>query len=213
MTELEALRLFESSGAIIRGHFVYSSWRHGTIYIDAEALFRDSKLVWKLCRPIAERFRNSAVNSVTGPARGGIVVASRVAEHLSDICRRKVVLIPTIKTLADNFFIRSAFRHQIFNQKVLVVDDVITTAGSAEKVVGIVRALGGNVVGLGALCNRGGDLSRGATNVPDFFALVDIFLQSWSEDQCPSCKRGIPVNPNFGRGGEFFDRERPILFP
>lgn len=207
-TELEALRLFNSCGAILKGHFVYRSRRHGAIYIDAEALFGDTKVISKLCRPIAERFKNSAVNSVTGPANGGVVVASLVAEHLSNFYSRKVALVPTIKMLSNNFLIRSTFRHQIFNQRVLVVEDVLTTAGSAQKVIDLVRAWGGNVVGLGALYNRGGEVPRDAIDVLDFFVLVNTSHQSWSEDECPLCKNGIPINPDFGRGRESLARKQ-----
>lgn len=203
-TELEALKLFNSRGAILKGHFVYCNRRHGIIYVDAEALFGgDSKVISRLCLRIAERFENNAINSVIGPAKGGVVVASWVAEHLSKLCSRKVALVPTNKTLGGDFSIKPDFRRQIFNQRVLVVEDVLTTSGSVRKVIDIVRALGGNVVGLGALYNRGGEVVRRAVDVLDFFVLVDTPHQSWSENECPLCKNGIPVNPDFGRGREF----------
>lgn len=210
--ELENLKIFVSAGAIKKGHFVYSGGRHGTIFVDAKSLFRDSKAISKLCRQIAERFKTSAVDSVTGPANNGVVVASWVAEHLSGLYSRKVVLVPTVKTLDDNFFIRPAFRHQIFNQRVLAVEDVLTSGGSAKKVIDVVRALGGNVVGLGALYNRGGEVSRGAIDVVDFFVSVNIPHQSWSEDECPLCKNRVPVDHNFGRGKEFLARKGTVLY-
>lgn len=209
--ELENLKLFASAGAIKKGHFVYSGGRHGTIFVDAKALFSDSKAISKLCRQIAERFKTSAVNSVTGPANNGVVVASWVAEHLSELCSKKVALVPTVKTLDDNFLIRSASRHKIFNQRVLVVEDILNSGGSAQKVIDVVRALGGNVVGLGALYNRGGEISRGTINVVDFFVSVNVPHQSWSEDECPQCKNRIPVDLNFGRGKEFLVRKGTVL--
>ncbi|TSC91258.1 MAG: orotate phosphoribosyltransferase [Parcubacteria group bacterium Gr01-1014_2] len=210
-TELEALKLFNSCGAIIKGHFVYASGRHGTIYVNTKTLFSDSKAISKLCRPIAERFKNSAVNSVTGPANNGVVVASWVAEHLSNLCLRKVTFVPTVKTLGNDFLIRRIFRNQIFNKRVLVVEDVLTTGGSARKVIDLVLALGGNVVGLGVFYNRGGEISRDGVDVLDFFALVNVPHQSWSESECPLCKNGIPINPDFGRGKEFLARKRSTL--
>ena len=209
--ELENLKVFASAGAIKKGHFVYSSWRHGTIFVDAKALFDDSKAISWLCRQIAERFKSSAVNSVTGPAKGGVVIASRVAECLSSFYSRKVAFVPTEKKAGDNFFIRPAFRRRISNKRVLVVDDVLTTGGSAQKVTDIVRALGGNVVGLGALYNRGEEIPRGAIDVVDFFATVNVSYQSWSENECPLCKNRVPVNLDFGRGKEYLMRRREVV--
>lgn len=208
MTEQEILEIFNSCRAIIRGHFVYSSGRHGVIYVDVKSLFSDFKVISKLCHEIAERFKNSAINSVIGPANNGVVIAGRVAEYLSNICGRRVVLIPTKKAPLGDFFIRSDLRHQIFNKRILVVEDVLTTGGSAQKVIDIVRALGGNVVGLGVLYNRGREVLKDAVDVLDFFALVNIPHQSWSENECPLCKNGIPVNSGFGRGKEFLAGKR-----
>lgn len=207
-TELENLKVFASLAAIKKGHFVYSSGRHGTVFVDAESLFRDSKVISGLCQQIAQRFRNSSVNLVTGPANNGVVVASWVADHLSRLCSRRVALVPTFKTLDNGFSVRPTFRHKIFNQRVLVVEDVLTTGGSAQRVIEVVRALGGNVVGFGALYNRGGEISRGAVDVSDFFVLVNVPHQSWVEEDCPLCKNRVPVNPFFGKGREFSKRKQ-----
>ena len=92
-----------------------------------------------------------------------------------------------------------------------MVDDVLTTGGSAQKVTDIVRALGGNVVGLGALYNRGEEIPRGAIDVVDFFATVNVSYQSWSENECPLCKNRVPVNLDFGRGKEYLMRRREVV--
>ena len=210
-TERENLQLLADSGAIQEGHFVYSSGRHGTIYIDAEKIFGHSKSMSRLCWQIAERFKNSAVNSVTGPAKGGVVVASRVADCLSNFYSRKVAFVPTEKRAGDNFLIRPAFRRQISDKRVLVVDDVLTTGDSVKKVADLVRGRNGNIVGVGVLYNRGGMIAKAAVNILNFFAVLDIPHKSYSEKNCPACKKGIPVNPNFGRGREFLARKRQAI--
>ncbi|MEK7203466.1 MAG: phosphoribosyltransferase family protein [Patescibacteria group bacterium] len=201
-TDRENLQILESCGAIREGHFVYSSGRHGLVYIDIEALIDHSKSMTILCRQLAHRFRDSAVDCVTGPTKGGVVVASRVAAQLSNFCGRKVDFVPTEKTSLDGFFIKHAFRSQISNRKILVVDDVLTTGGSVQQVIDFVRRWDGNVVGIGVLYNRGGESARSAVDVSDFFALLDIPHPSWSESECPACKNGIPISLDFGHGGE-----------
>ncbi|MEK7579927.1 MAG: phosphoribosyltransferase family protein [Patescibacteria group bacterium] len=209
---MDNLRIFASAGTIKKGHFVYKNGRHGTIYVDAKPLFSNPKAISKLCYQIAERFEMSGVNVVTGPAENGNIVAGWVASHLSRFRLRKVDSVPTIKTLDNDFFIRPSFRRQIFSRKVLVVEDVLTTGSSARKVVDVVRSLGGNVVGLGALYNRGGKISMGALGVQDSFVLVNVSHQSWSAVDCPQCKNGIPVDLNLDHGREFMMRKQASVW-
>jgi orotate phosphoribosyltransferase len=214
MTKLEFLELFIAAGAFKKGHFVYSNGRHGLVYINMEVFFDDSEAMSRLCRPIAERFAESSADSITGPARGGLIVASRVRDHLLNIRSRGINLISVFKTSAGDFFSRPSDRNQIFNQRVLVVEDVINTGESVRKVINLVQALGGNVVGVGALYNRGRDISGNVfgdgIRTPDFFALLNKPEPSWNESGCPLCKDMVPVNPNFGRGREFLEKKRMI---
>ena len=93
-------------------------------------------------------------------------------------------------------------------KRVLVVEDILTTGGSARKVVEAVRAIGGNVVGVGVLCNRGGVTAQDLANVPKLEVLVNISLDAWNEADCPLCKQGVPVNPDVGKGREFLARRQ-----
>ena len=93
-------------------------------------------------------------------------------------------------------------------RRVLVVEDVLTTGGSAKKVVELARAAGGKVIGLGVLCNRGGVTPHDVGDVPQLFALTNIPLEVWMEGDCPLCKQGVPVNTDIGKGREFLARQR-----
>ena len=93
-------------------------------------------------------------------------------------------------------------------KKVLVVEDVLTTGGSVKKVVEAVRALEGQVIGVGALCNSGNITANDLGNVPELLALVKISLESWEEKDCPLCQRQVPINTVLGKGQEFLVRQK-----
>ena len=80
---------------------------------------------------------------------------------------------------------------------------MLTTGGSAKKVFEAVRALGGNVVGLAAICNRGGVTEDDIGPLPELYSLTNVDLDSWDADECPLCASGLPVNTTLGKGKEF----------
>jgi len=84
-----------------------------------------------------------------------------------------------------------------------VVEDLTTTGGSIKKVVDVARAAGGEVIGAIAIVNRGGVSKSDVGNPGIFIALVELHLESWDEDACDLCKKGIPVNTDIGHGREF----------
>ena len=102
----------------------------------------------------------------------------------------------------DNFVIKRGYDKLIAGKNILVVEDVLTTGGSVRKVIEAVRALGGNVIGLGVLCNRGGVTAQDVANAL-IFALVNVKMDAWSPVDCPLCAQGVPINTNVGKGREF----------
>jgi orotate phosphoribosyltransferase len=83
-----------------------------------------------------------------------------------------------------------------------VVEDIVTTGGSVRQTVAAVRAGGGEVTRVMALCNRGG-ITAADLGVPAFAALVTLSLDSWEASACPLCRDGVPVNSDVGKGREF----------
>jgi orotate phosphoribosyltransferase len=100
----------------------------------------------------------------------------------------------------DGFVIRRGYDQLGRSKKILVVEDILNTGGSVRKVVDAVRALPADVVGVAALCNRGGVKSKDLGNVPQVFALMDISLEAWEPEDCPLCKKGMPINTQVGKG-------------
>ena len=90
-------------------------------------------------------------------------------------------------------------------KNILVVEDILTTGGSARQVIEAIRKQEGNVIGLSALCNRGSVQSSDVGDVP-LRQLVTVALETFAEDECPFCQQGVPVNTELGKGRAFLAR-------
>src|SRR3990167_9525772 len=158
MNEQEVLQVLGKVGAVIAdSHIVYTSGKHGTAYVNKDAIYPHTAETSSLCRAIAERFADDNVQVVIGPAIGGVILSQWTAHHLTEMNGHEVLGVYAEKSEGgDNFVIKRGYDKLIAGKNVLVVEDVLTTGGSVRKVIEAVRALGGNVIGLGALCDRGG---------------------------------------------------------
>jgi len=198
-----ALSILRSVRAIVTGHFVLTSLLHAKIYINKDAVYMHPMKVYPLCRYIAKQFVDDGIEVVIAPAMGGVILSQWVAYHLSKMTRRDVLAVYAEKDEAiKGFVIKRGYDKAIKGKKVLVVEDVLTTGGSAKKVVELVRAHGGIIVGLAALCNTGGVTSSDVANPPKFFALIDINVETWPEEKCPLCATSVSINTDLGKGKE-----------
>lgn len=179
MEQNEIYEIFKKSGALLEGHFLLTSGRHSNRYMQCAQVLKYPEYTEKLCKVIADDYRDSGVELVVGPAMGGILVAYEVAKQLG---------VPNIfaerengkMTLRRNFAIEKG-------QKVLVVEDVVTTGGSVKEVIDIVKAAGGEVVGAGVLVDRSnGQVDLGVKLVP----VLSMEVVSYAADECPMCKAG-----------------------
>lgn len=209
MKEQQVLELLGKVGAVIKdSHIVYTSGKHGTAYVNKDAVYPHTKETSELCRAIAQQFAEDGVDVVIAPAIGGVILSQWTAHHLSGITGREVFGLYAEKTEnGDGFVIKRGYDKLVAGKNVLVVEDVLTTGGSAKKVVEAVRVLGGNVIGLGVLCNRGGIIPSDVANPPKLFALVNVKLDSWDEANCPLCAQNIPINTDVGKGREFLAKK------
>ena len=209
MTEREALQLlFDAEAVMTDGHFVYTSGKHGSVYVNKDAAYPHTMVTSALCLTIAEQFTEHFVDVVIAPAVGGVILSQWVAFHLSELCGHEVLGVYAEKSEdGDTFVIKRGYDKLITGKRVLVVEDVLTTGGSAKKVVEATRAVGGEVVGLGVLCNRGGIIAKDVADVPKLFALTNVPLLAYDEAGCPLCAGGVPINTDVGKGREFLARQ------
>ena len=211
MMEETALRILRQVGVVITGsHFVYTSGKHGSAYVNKDGVYPYLEQTGDLCYGIAEEFRDDAVETVIGPAMGGIILSQWTAFHLARMTggKRQVFAVYAEKSPdGESFVIKRGYDKFITGKRVLVVEDVLTTGSSAKKVIEAVRAIGGNIVGLGVLCNRGGITPADVAWPLKLTALVDITLETWNEADCPLCQQGVPINVDVGKGREFLARQ------
>jgi len=177
----EVRKIFEKTGAMLNGHFRLTSGRHSDRYFQCALVLQHPEYCGQLCRELAARFAGEDVEAVIGPAMGGILVAYEVARVLgvrSIFAERENGEM----TLRRGFTIRPG-------EKLLVVEDVITTGGSVLEVMDVVRKSGGEVAGVGVLVNRsGGTVDLGVRTE----SLLDVPAVSYKPDDCPLCREGLP---------------------
>ncbi len=210
MNEQEVLQTLGKVGALITdSHIVYTSGKHGTAYINKDAVYPHTKETSDLCQAIAKQFANDNVEAVIAPAIGGVILSQWTAHHLSAITGREVLGVYAEKTENGNaFIIKRGYDKIVAEKNILVVEDVLTTGNSAKQVIEATRALNANIVGLGVLCNRGGIMREDVANPSKLFALVNIKLNTWEEAECPLCAQNAPINTNVGKGREYLARKK-----
>ena len=211
MHQKEALEIFWRTGALLEGHFVLTSGRHSDKYANKDRIYPHTREVARLAWEIAVHFipRQPTIQTVVGPAMGGIILATWTAHHLEQT-REGQNDIPVAAIYAekegDRFVFRRGYDEFVRNRRVLIVEDILTTGGSVKKVAEAVREAGGKVVAVAALCNRG-NLTAEALNVPELYSLLELNFQSWEETACPLCRDGVAVDIKVGKGREFLARQ------
>ncbi len=196
--------LSKRNAVILDQHVVYTSGLHGTTYINKDAIYPDTELTSQLCRQLAEHFLKDRVDCVIAPAVGGVILSQWTAYHLTKLSGKEVLGLYAEKTEdGKSFVIKRGYDILARSKRVLVVEDVLTTGGSVRKVVDAVRKLPAEVIGVGALCNRGQLTRHSLNDVPDLVSLIDLNLETWEAGHCPLCKNGVPINTQVGKGREF----------
>lgn len=194
--EQRTREILEESSAFLKGHFEYTSGKHGDAYINKDAIYPNTTNISELCLYMAEPYRGKGIDTVLGPAMGGVILAQRVAEHLTEMEEHAVHAVYADKT-GDGLEIKRGYDAFVEGRNVLVVEDILNTGGSARKAIEVTKNAGGNVIGLSALVNRGKVTSEDVVNTP-IHSLLEINMDSWEPDNCPFCKSGVPLNTNVG---------------
>ncbi|PIR83724.1 orotate phosphoribosyltransferase [Candidatus Kaiserbacteria bacterium CG10_big_fil_rev_8_21_14_0_10_51_14] len=207
MNEDQVLELLQKVGAFRSGHFVLTSGRHADSYILKDAMYAYTRETSRVCREMAERFKDAGVEAVIGPAVGAALLAQWTAYHMSELTGREVFGVYADKDGQGGFIIKRGYDMVIQGKKTLVVEDLTTTGGSIAKVVEAVRGVGADVVGAIALVNRGEVKKEQVGNPRVFDQLLSVHLESWDEKECELCEKGIPVNTDIGHGKEFLARK------
>jgi orotate phosphoribosyltransferase len=181
-TRDELLDLFRKSGALLEGHFRLSSGLHSTGYLQCALVLQHPQNAELLGRAIAVRTRALGATAVLSPALGGVIIGHEVGRALG-------VRALFAERQDGALMLRRGFMLGE-NDRVLVIEDVVTTGGSTRETMQVATAAGGHVVGAAAIVDRSG--GRSELSVP-FHALLEIDLPTYEPDACPLCAKGLPV--------------------
>jgi orotate phosphoribosyltransferase len=189
MNEAEVREIFLKTGAILEGHFLLTSGLHSPLYLEKFQVLQHPAHTAALCAGLAERFKDQNISAVIGPVTGGILLAHEVGKNLGTRAmfteRENGVM-----TLRRGFVIDPG-------ERVLIVEDIVTTGGSVREVLEVVKASGGIPVGVGLLVDRsGGQIDFGG--LPQQ-ALLTLSVPTYHAASCPLCAQGIPLTKRGSR--------------
>ncbi len=195
LTNAEIRGILNKTGVLKEGHFLLSSGRHSNQYLQCALALQYPEHASMLGKAIVEKsFKNTKIDVVVAPALGGIIIGYEVARALG---------VRSIFAERENgkMTLRRGFSVEP-GEKVLVVEDVITTGGSAKEVIELMKTMQVELVGAASIIDR----SNGSAmfDIP-FFPLLPMEVESWQADQCPLCKEGaIPLRKPGSRSfGEY----------
>lgn len=191
MTEKEVEDLLLETSAIMEGHFLLTSGLHSPRYVEKFNVLQHPKYTEKLCRAMAEKFKDANIETVVGPVTGGILLAHETGKALGTRA------IFTERENGKMTFRRGFTLHE--GERVLIVEDIVTTGGSIREVIDVVKEHGGIPVAVSMLVDRsGGKATFG--DVPST-ALLHMDVKTYKPEECPLCKAGIPMTKR-GRTGK-----------
>jgi orotate phosphoribosyltransferase len=178
----DLMEMMRQSGAVLEGHFKLTSGRHSGTYFEKFQVLQYPAYTQRLCGLIADHFRDSGVDLVAGPTTGGVILSFEVARQMG----LRGIFAETVGE--ERQFLRG-FRVNP-GERVLVVDDVMTTGGSIRQVIDAVRRAGGEPAAVAVLVDRTG--GKADFGLP-FFACLELVVPSYQASECPLCRDGVPL--------------------
>ena len=182
MTETQVLDLFRQAGALLEGHFKLSSGLHSDRYLQSALVLQHPDFAEQLGRALAARLEHLQPTVILSPALGGIVVGQEVGRAM----RVRAIFA---ERQDGKLMLRRGFTLAP-SDRVIVVEDVITTGLSTRETIDAAEAAGAQVLGAASIIDRGSDASR--LNVP-LQSLVRMQVPAYAPDVCPMCAAGQPV--------------------
>lgn len=179
LNDEQILEHFKSTDALLDGHFILSSGLHSPNYLQCALALQFPADAVKFGKAIAERFVDANIETVASPAIGGLVIGYAVAQALN---------ARFIWTERENgtMTVRRGFNVRE-NERILVVEDVITTGGSTRECIAALESRGANIIGAASIIDR----SNGAADVGvPRISLVSLEVPSYQPENCPLCEKG-----------------------
>lgn len=185
--------LFEQSGAVLKGHFLLTSGRHSPVYWEKFQVLQFPEFTEILCGMIADNFRRDYIQLVAGPTTGGVILAYETARQLGV---RGIFAEKPVQSKAEGEGQGRAFRRGFTinpGERVLLVDDILTTGGSIRDTMSAITKLGGVTVGIGVLVDRSDSRQVGIDFGVPLFSCLRSVTPAYAPENCPLCSSNIPL--------------------
>jgi orotate phosphoribosyltransferase len=179
----DLLALFRKTGALLDGHFVLRSGLHSRQFFQCALLLQHTDIAAEVCGRLADKVRALDCDTVISPALGGIIVGQEVGRALG---KRHIF----VEKESGGLVLRRGFQIRP-NERFIVAEDVVTRGGRVQETIDIVRAHGGQVVGVAVIVDRSGG-QRPDYGCP-FASLIEMNVETFPADQLPSDLAGIPA--------------------
>lgn len=190
MTQEEVKELLVKTNAIMNGHFVLTSGLHSPHYVEKFNVLQHPKYTEQLCKAMAEKFKDSQIETVVGPMTGGILLAHETGKALGT----RAIFTERVNgkmTFRRGFALRKG-------ERCLIVEDIVTTGGSIREVIDVVKAAGGIPVAVSMLVDRSGGKAT-FEDVPST-ALLNMDVETYEPATCPLCQKGMPLTKRGSTG-------------
>ena len=191
MTQEEVRALLVETGAIMDGHFLVTSGLHSPHYVEKFNVLQHPKYTQRLCKAMAERYADAGIETVVGPVTGGILLAHETGKALGT----RAIFTERVDgsmTFRRGFTLRAG-------ERVLIVEDIVTTGGSIKEVIDVVKAAGAVPVAVCMIVDRSGGKAQFG-DVPSS-ALLTMNVETYAPASCPLCAAGVPMTKR-GRTGK-----------
>ncbi len=212
----DVINLLKKSDGIFEGHFVYTSGKHASRYLNKMCVFLHPIYASEMGKLFAEKYKNKDIDIVVAPAMGGIILGQWTAYHLSKLKNKDILSTYTEKDKGS--FTSAAVSNHIFtkgNEKyvvgknVLIVEDIVTTGISIKKVVKAVKGADGKIVEVCAMAN----IHPIPSSITDdligakFSSLVELPVDLYDSESCILCKNNVSINTDLGHGKKFLEEK------
>jgi orotate phosphoribosyltransferase len=182
MTEAEVLQVFRDTGALLNGHFVLRSGLHSRQFFQCALALQQMPIVEKLGEALARKVRPLGAVTVVSPAMGGLVLGQEVARQLG-------IRFIFVEKEEGKLALRRGFKISP-DEKILIVEDVVTKGGRVQETIDIVRANRGQIVGIAMAVDRSnGTVKFGMPT----FSLLAMQVETFEADKLPPDLAGTPA--------------------
>lgn len=185
ITPAEVERIFRDAGALREGHFALASGKHSPRYLEKFWVLQWPAQTERLCASLAEHAATFRPDTIAGPTTGGIILAHEVGRQMG-----KRAVYAERNEDGRGRALRRGFQLER-GERIVVVDDIMTTGGSVHETIDAVRASGGEVVGAAVIVDRSGGAA--SLDVP-LRSLWALDIPTYTADACPQCARGEPLS-------------------